>query len=491
MARLNTKTPAEKTTTHGGAQVKKIRNAEELLRRSVMSYLLWEDTHYEDGVSIAQRIKDLIPQVSAQRVSEIAIEARTLMKLRHVPLFIVREMARIDTHKGLVARTLAEVIQRPDELSEYLALYWAEKKQPLSAQTKKGLAKAYAKFTEYSLAKYNQDKDIKLRDVLFLAHAKPESGISGYTRKARKAGTPIPQDTGSQLFSRLVSNSMKTPDTWEVKLSAKGNTKTAWEELLSGKKLGDLALIRNLRNMTEKDVDPTLVKAALGAMKGTRVLPFRYIAAAKYAPKYESDLEAVLIRSLNEKQKLPGKTIIVVDVSGSMYGAKISAKSEMDRAQAACSLAMIAREACENAVIYATAGNDGTRIHKTQLVPSRHGFALSDAIYKLTDPLGGGGIFLTQVMDHIKKAEKDADRIIVVTDEQDCDTSSARSPDKADAFGKHNYIVNVNTYQNGIGYGKWTHINGWSEAILDYILIAEEGVTSNEHEEDDEVIQQQ
>lgn len=486
MARLNKKTPSESTVTHGGASVKKIQNAEELLRRSVMSCLLWEDTHYEDGVSIAQRIKDLIPQVSANRVAEIALEARSLMKLRHVPLLIVREMARITSHKHLVAKTLAEVIQRPDELTEFLSHYWSEKKQPLSAQVKKGLGTALAKFNEYNLAKYNQDKDIKLRDVLFLSHSKPTSGISGYTRKERKAKKPIPQDPGSQLYGRLVAGTMKTPETWEVAISAKGNNKASWESLLVEGKLGDLALIRNLRNMTEADVDPALISKAIKNMKGTRVLPFRYIAAAQHAPKFEADLEGALLRCLQEKQKLPGKTIVVVDVSGSMYGTTVSRKSEMDRAKAACSLAAIAREACENPVIYATAGNDGTRVHKTQLVPNRHGFSLTDAIYNLSGPLGGGGIFLVQVMDYIKKLEKETDRIIVITDEQDCDTGT--SPDEADAFGKHNYIINVSTYKNGIGYGKWTHINGWSEAILDYILISEEGITSNIIE--DEVIQQ-
>jgi hypothetical protein len=157
-----------------------------------------------------------------------------------------------------------------------------------------------------------------------------------------------------------------------------------------------------------------------------------------------------------------------------MYGAKISEKSEIDRAKAACALAVLVRELCEIPVIYATAGNDHTRIHKTQLVPSRRGFALSDAIYGMKDPLGGGGIFLEQVMNYVKDHEKTADRIIVITDEQDC-SGRENAPSRADAFGTHNYIINVNTYEHGIAYGKFTHINGWSEAVLDFIKLSEEG----------------
>jgi len=90
-----------------------------------MSCLLWEDNFYEDGQSVADRIKELIPKIPAIRVAQIAMEARDQMKLRHVPLLIIREMARLDTHKQYVARLLEKVIQRPDELGEFLKIYWS------------------------------------------------------------------------------------------------------------------------------------------------------------------------------------------------------------------------------------------------------------------------------------------------------------------------------------------------------------------------------
>jgi hypothetical protein len=95
--------------------------------------------------------------------------------------------------------------------------------------------------------------------------------------------------------------------------------------------------------------------------------------------------------------------------------------------------------------------------------------------------LGGGGIFLNPVMKWIKEREKDADRIVVITDEQDCAVSLEDSPIHADAFGKQNYLINVQANQNGIGYGKWTHIDGFSENVIRYILEAEKKVfTQNE-----------
>ncbi len=150
---MKTNIPVGHIYTHEGAVAKHI-NSEQQLRRSVMSCLLWEAQFYEDGVAIADRIAQIIPKVGAKKVAAIAIEAREKMKLRHIPLLIVREMARINTHKHMVAKTLARVIQRADELTEFCAIYWADGRQPLSAQVKKGLADAFRKFNEYQLAKW-------------------------------------------------------------------------------------------------------------------------------------------------------------------------------------------------------------------------------------------------------------------------------------------------------------------------------------------------
>src|SRR5437016_3336456 len=200
MARLNTLNLTEHRT-HEGAPARHI-SPELQLRRSVLACMLWEDQFYEDGVAIAGRIRELVGKVPAGKVAALAVEAREKMKLRHAPLLLVREMARLATHRHLVAETLTKVIQRADELAEFVALYWSEGKQPLSAQVKKGLAAAFTKFDEYALAKYNRATPVKLRDVLFLCHAKP-------TGEAQAA-----------LWKRLAEGELATPDTWEVRMSA-------------------------------------------------------------------------------------------------------------------------------------------------------------------------------------------------------------------------------------------------------------------------------
>ena len=438
-----------------GAVADRISKLKEL-QRSVLACLLWEDVAYENGDSIAQRIATLVPLVAPDKVAALAIAARTEGKLRHVPLLLAREMARHATHKALVADVLATVIQRADELSEFLSIYFKnDKNQPISAQVKKGLARAFVKFDEYALAKYSgKGNDFSLRDVLFLCHAKPQT-------KAQAA-----------VWKRLINDELKTPDTWETALSASNgeNKKEVWERLLSEEKLGALALIRNLRNFEQTGVDRNLVKKALKTCKTERILPFRFITAAKHAPRYQSELEETILRTVEGKKILKGKTVVIIDVSGSMNSA-LSGKSEMTRMECGASLAILLREQCEDVVFYATAGNDSTRIHRTELVRPHHGFALRDEIVNQASRLGGGGIFLKQVMDYVQDAEKGADRVIIFSDEQD---TSKIDPSTANAWGKKNYIINISVEKGGIAYGKFDHINGFSEAVIDYIAAGEQ-----------------
>lgn len=429
--------------THEGAPAE-IVDAEQMLRRSLMSCLLWEKEFYEDGKKISDRIAELVPHVEPLKAAAMAIEARERMKLRHAPLWVVRNMARHYPHRQLVADTLARVVQRADELTEFVSLYWLDGRQPLSAQVKKGLARAFQKFDAYQLAKYNRDDAVKLRDVLFLCHAKPKDDEQG------------------EIWKKLVDGALESPDTWEVSLSS-GNMekKDSWERLLRENKLGALALLRNLRNMHDARVDPDLIFAALDDMRTDRVLPFRFIAAGRAVPQWESRIESPMLKCLDEREKLPGKTVLLVDVSASMDD-KISARSDMTRCDAASGLAILVRELCDSGSIY-TFSNGVVRI------PDRHGFALRDAIQNSQIH---GGTYLGAAVKKIDGSEK-YDRLIVITDEQSHD----RVPDPLGV----GYMINVASNRNGVGYGAWQHIDGWSEAIVDYIIEVERGKTLDTH----------
>jgi hypothetical protein len=249
------------------------------------------------------------------------------------------------------------------------------------------------------------------------------------------------------LWKRLVDGELTTPDTWEVALSAGADKRETWERLLNERKLGALALLRNLRNMQAAGVAETLVLGAIAKMKTDRVLPFRFIAAARYAPQWEDALEKAMFSSVENVSKLKGKTVLLVDVSGSM-DAPLSARSEMQRTDAAFGLAILLREICEDVAVYSFS-NEAKR------VPSRRGFALRDAINTSQAHMG------TYLGQAVRDVEGKYDRLIVITDEQAHD--SVPGPK---GLG---YVINVASYKNGVGYGKWTHIDGWSESVVEYI----------------------
>ncbi|MDE2182935.1 MAG: TROVE domain-containing protein [Alphaproteobacteria bacterium] len=437
MAKLN---KILRVFTHEGAKGKRFAPEREL-KRTLMNCLLWEDQFYEDGVSIADRIKTLVPMVQPERAAALAVEAREVMKLRHAPLLVVREMARHETHRALVAETLEKIIQRPDEMTELLAIYWADalgpmqqrKKQPVAAQIKKGLARALTKFDAYQLAKYDRDGAVRIRDVLFLVHAKPKDASQ------------------EKVWKQLVDGTLAAPDTWEVSLSGGKDKRQTFERLIADGKLGGLALLRNLRLMQKEGVERTTIAGAIAAMRTDRILPFRFIAAARYAPDFEPELESAMLKSLKGYARLKGRTTLLIDVSGSM-DAPLSAQSEMTRLEAACGLAILAREVCDEVEIF-------TFSHKTVKVPPRRGFALRDAVIA-SQPHGS-----TMLGAAVEAVDRKGARLIVFTDEQ--------AHDRVPAPKGKATMVNVASYQHGVGSGAWQRVDGFSEAIIAWIAAQE------------------
>jgi 60 kDa SS-A/Ro ribonucleoprotein len=424
--------------THEGAVAQKVSSRLEL-RRTVLTCLLWEDTFYEKGSKIAERIAELVTKNKSEDIAALAREARDKMQLRYVPLFLVRELARRKGAGPLVAETLEQVIQRADELGEFVALYWTPRKQPLSAGVKRGLAKAFTKFDAYQLAKYDRDGVVKLRDVLFLSHAKPKN--------AEQAA----------LWKRLVENTLESPDTWEVALSAGKDKRETWERLLGENKLGGMAALRNLRLILASGVEPKLIAARLE--KGiARALPFRFVTAARHAPKLEEAIEKAMLKGIAGFEKLPGSTGLLVDVSGSMDG-KLARKGETSRMDAAAGLAILLREVADEFEI-------ATFSEKCLTLPARRGFALRDAIIS-SQP--HSSTYLKRALIELRESRgwEKLDRVIVITDEQSHDGIAPAWTPKA-------YVVNVAPYQHGVSYGNgWTHIDGWSERVADYIAATE------------------
>ena len=123
MAKLNV--PADhRVKTHEGAPAVANLTPEQQLRRSVMSCLLWESEYYEDGQAIADRIMENARKVVPHYLAELANEVRHRANLRHAPLLLLDVLSETDRgtkeFRRNVADTIAKVISRPDELTEFL-----------------------------------------------------------------------------------------------------------------------------------------------------------------------------------------------------------------------------------------------------------------------------------------------------------------------------------------------------------------------------------
>jgi 60 kDa SS-A/Ro ribonucleoprotein len=421
------------TKTHEDAPAW-VANPERELRRAVLSCLLWEDQFYESGQEIATRIATLAAQVKPETVAQLACEARKVYNLRHAPLWLLCALAKTGSGKpGLVKDAVFNVVDRADEPGELLAMYWKAGKRPIPAQFKKGLAAALRKFDSYQLAKYDRQTAVKLRDVLFLTHAKPAN------------------EEQAELWRKLVANELQSPDTWEVALSAGKVKNKTFTRLLSEDKLGYLELLRNLRNMVGAGVDLDLIRRAILARKGAhRVFPFRYVAAARAAPQLEPELDQALCAAIGETPVMTGKTFVLVDVSGSMDD-RLSGKSDMRRLEAAAALASII-----NGDLRVFTFSDST-----VEVPPRRGMAGVDTVIN-SQP--HSGTYLGHAVAHVNMQHHD--RLIVITDEQSHDIVPQ-------PYAKKAYMINCGSYKPSISYGAWTKIEGFSEGVLRYIQAVE------------------
>ena len=271
------------TQNHEGAKAWRMSPEWELYT-TVVTTMGVEDKFYESGQDRVKRIASLVRKVDAEFVAQLAIYAREEMQLRSVPLLLLVELAKCHRGDSLVSRAVSRTVQRADEITELLMCYqWRSSKKDLSGlsnQLRKGLAEAFCHFDEYQFAKYDRrNRKVTLRDALLLVHPKPKDAAQ------------------AELFRKILNGTLDTPYTWETELSATGKQKFSsaaerdealcekWQQLIRSGRLGYMAMMRNLVNMTNLCIDDEskeMVCRRLSdpeAVRKSRQLPFRFLSA--------------------------------------------------------------------------------------------------------------------------------------------------------------------------------------------------------------------
>lgn len=275
-----------------------------------------KDKFYSSENEQVEQIKQFVSALDSEFVAKTALYARNEFGMRSVSHLIAGEIAKKVRGAKWTRSFFNQVVKRPDDLLEILAYYFSTEKK-LSNPLRDGFATAIERFSEYQLAKYRgEGKSIKMVDAVNLCHPK-----------------------SNEALSKLMKGTLKSFDTWETELSKTGGDeelkKGVWSKLIKSKKIGYFALLRNLRNIIEQS--PEVITEALellvdeNLIKKSLVLPFRYLTAIKEIQQLNgSGVRQTLVAlskavdiSLSNVPKYNGKTLVVLDTSGSMSGQPI------------------------------------------------------------------------------------------------------------------------------------------------------------------------
>lgn len=491
---LKSKDHQDEIRNHEG-QVAYRMSPEMELYTSVVTASL-SNTFYEKENDRLERIIELMHKVDPDFVAKLAVYTREKMHLRSIPLVLVTELAKFYNGDSLVKNTINRVVKRADEITELLAYYQMsnaryenKKLNKLSKQVQKGLAASFNRFDEYQFAKYNRKTAVTLKDALFLTHPKAKS------------------DEQQAIFNKIAGNSLEVPYTWEVELSKLGQAeyetdrvkraafRAKWEELIESKRLGYMALMRNLRNILQAGVSAKHIKivgtriASAEEVAKAKQLPFRFLSAYRELEQLKENFvpyimdcleEAALASAANIKGfDLSTKVVLAADVSGSMFK-PVSEKSKVRCYDVGLMLSMLLRNSSSN-VVTGIFGNSWKEVN----LPKSSILANTMRLNKIEGSVG----YSTNahvVIDQLIKDRRVVDKVMFFTDLQLWDSRNAGSSlQKSWDRYKKEIAPNAKLYLfDLLGYGQAPlrstrkgvyMIAGWSDKIFDVLSAIETG----------------
>jgi len=415
------------------------------------------DTHYENEDARDGRIRQLTSDIAREDpgwLLRLARWARDEGNMRRVSMVITQAMVkdrldrRVDDHtpgKPGLSRVAANVAcVRADEPSRMLEYWEKTYGKPFPKPLKRGLADACVRlYTERSALKYDTDA-LKYRfgDVLEICHPTPRDDKQGdlfawllNRRHGRKvehfpslemidenehSKEHAKEDLASER-ARIICNPEilgRAGMTWE-NLSGMGEMDAAaWEAMIPH--MGYMALLRNLRNFDKAEISNEAraqVRARLtdpDAVAKSRQFPFRFLSAYMNSSKgWHVTLETALDLSLSNVPHLPGRTLELVDCSGSMWDQSgwfqpvARTSGTPDRAQKAglFAAAFARRSDCE-VWAFGSFGNE------YQVDTSVKPLAVANGLKSL------GGTDTSATLKEIWRKRGPFDRVVILTDEQ-------------------------------------------------------------------------
>lgn len=441
------KSSGQTAPTHQGGRGHLRDNRSELFLLAVANFVS-QQTFYEDGEQRDDRFAQLVRVLAVgdpEWTAGLLHWLRRDGQMRTASIVGAAEYvkARLDAgaEDGPSNRQVVDsVLLRADEPGELLGYWTSRYGRAVPKPVKRGIADAVRRlYHGKSLLKYDTaSKGYRFGDILNIVHASPDpekpwqGELFRYaldrrhhpeaavvpacdrTLTAHRALMELPVEerravvTGEDAADRLAAAGM----TWEALAGwLQGPMDAAaWEAVIPS--MGAMALLRNLRNFDEAGVsDEVAARVAAkicdpDVVAASRQFPFRYLAAYRHAPslRWAHPLEKALGHSLRNVPALPGRTLILVDRSGSMWS-PLSDRSQLNRADAAAifGTALALRASHADLVQFGT---------KSAPVTYRR----SESVLKVLERFGDlGG---TNTAEAVRLHYRGHDRVLIVTDEQ-------------------------------------------------------------------------
>ena len=327
-------------------------------------------------------------------------------------------------------------IFRPDDMSEIKDVYDALNKATLSNAMKKGFAKAIEALDTYQLGKYKSS----IIDMSNLVH--PNSSLSkavitvdGKQMKALDAimqGITVSADTwevanseAGQIVAKAVKEGkLDKVEAEKVLAEAKNDN---WETLLTEGKLGILAALRNIRNMM-KNPRPEVITALCNLLsnpetiKKGMIMPYQMdLAYEVLEQEFYNDPNKEAVQTALEKglelaipnltSALPGKTLVMIDCSGSMrtncYQGNTRIRSTVCK-KAGLLAAIVAKATNADVIRFGSSASYINYNASESVFTLGHAFSYANM----------GGTNIASAFECARRAGKAYDRIILLSDNE-------------------------------------------------------------------------
>lgn len=494
--RIKTRASVPDTVTFEGAPAFTRKAKSELFLLAIVN-MVGEATFYETAESRDARFEKLVHEVTQKDpdwIARFVPYMRNTLHLRTASLVMAAEYVKAGGPNG--RKVIDSAIQRADEPSVVLAYWMSKYGRSIPQPVKRGVADAVVRlYGERSLIKWDSDSlSPRFGDVIELVHPKAltpwQNDLFKFSMARRHNREDLARDTENLATIKryrdlmalpvaerraLVEKAAESKDfsalegaglTWE-NLSGwlQGPMDAhAWESILP--QMGYMAILRNLRNFDDAKISVEARNKVIAKLTdpeevaASKQLPLRFysayknVASAHYTPALETGLDLTLANV----PSFAGRTLILVDISGSM-----DQPLSNPRARTAPGRTVTLPLRWELASLFGSAA--AVRAENADL------FAFSDLQWQV-DFRSGGSILRTMekfrgwvhggtaLWQSVAAKFNGHDRVIVVTDEM---ATVGTPPNLGSA---RLYVYNVAGYQMGLtsSGGNYYTFGGLSDA---------------------------